>query len=82
MLAKLIDARRRAWNWFQERAAGPHAFGWLAFFAFIDPIFSPIVPEVYLTALVMARPDRWRSYLAVTMLTSSLGDVAGYLVGY
>jgi len=70
------------WQKFILLAQGPHAIFWLAFCAVADPIFFPIAPEIYLTALVLAHPARWRTYLATAIPFSVLGAGLGYLVGY
>lgn len=62
-------------------AQGPHALLWLAVFAVLDPIFFPIPPEVYLAALMLAHPVRWRRYLLVCIIFSVIGAALGYLVG-
>lgn len=68
------------WAWFNEHAKGPYALPWLWFFAFIDAIFFPIAPELLLAALVAAHKTRWREYLAVSVLGTTMGAVAGYFI--
>ena len=81
MRENLLYTRDRLWIWFVERAKGPHALFWLGVCAFLDPIFFPIAPELYLGVLILAHKDRWRHYLWVTVLFSILGAAAGYFVG-
>lgn len=81
MTERIIAARDKSWQWFVDRAHGPHALFWLMFCAFLDPIFFPIAPEIYLLALMLARPDHWKRYLPVAILFSTLGAAVGYGVG-
>ena len=71
----------RLWRRFTELAQGPHALVWLALFALFDPIFFPIPPEVYLAALMLAHPKRWKEYLVICISFSVLGAAIGYFVG-
>lgn len=73
--------RTKVWDWFTRLAQGPHALWWLAVAAGLDPIFSPLAPEIYLVALMLAHPARWRSYLSVSIVSSTVGAAAGYVVG-
>lgn len=81
MPQKIIVARDRAWGWFVARAEGPHALFWLVVCAVLDPIFFPIAPEIYLAALILAKPHAWRRYLPVAIIASTVGAALGYLVG-
>ena len=72
---------KKLWQRFVELAQGPHALLWLALFAVLDPIFFPIPPEVYLAALMLAHPKRWREYLVVCITFSVFGAMLGYFVG-
>lgn len=69
------------WTWFEARAHGPHALFWLMVCAFLDPIFFPIAPEIYLAALMFAKREQWRRYLVACIAASTAGAAAGYGVG-
>ncbi len=71
----------KLWQRFVALAQGPHALVWLALFALFDPIFFPIPPEVYLAALMLAHPKRWKEYLVICISFSALGAAIGYFVG-
>jgi membrane protein YqaA with SNARE-associated domain len=43
--------------------------------------FFPIAPEIYVAALMLAHPKRWRTYLGITSVFSILGAGAGYFIG-
>jgi membrane protein YqaA with SNARE-associated domain len=80
-LEALHQWRRGLWQWFVARAQGQHALAWLALVSFIDPIFFPVAPEIYLVALMLARPGLWRQYLPVSILFSVFGASVGYVIG-
>lgn len=69
-------------DWAVKQAAGPHTTRWLGFFSFIEAIFFPVPPDVFLVGLVIAdeRP-RWLRYAAVATICSALGGVIGYAIG-
>jgi membrane protein YqaA with SNARE-associated domain len=69
------------WERFVVLAQGPHALFWLGVCALTDPIFFPIPPEIYLAALMLAHPKRWRLYLIVAGTCSIVGAALGYIVG-
>ncbi len=69
---------KRSWEWFVRHAHSRHALGWLAAVAFTDAIFFPIAPEVFLVALMLAHPKRWRVYLPVSIISTTLGALVGY----
>lgn len=75
-----INRRSRLWRRFKEYARGRWALVWLAVIAFSDTLFSPITAEAFLTALVLAHRDRWKTYLPVALAFSALGATAGYVV--
>jgi membrane protein YqaA with SNARE-associated domain len=53
----------------------------LAVVSFLDPIFLPVAPEIYLVVLMLARPGLWRQFLPVAIVFSVLGAGAGYFIG-
>jgi membrane protein YqaA with SNARE-associated domain len=54
----------------------------LAFIAFADSSFLPVMPDVLLVPMALARPnDVWR-LSAVCTVASSLGAALGYVIGY
>jgi membrane protein YqaA with SNARE-associated domain len=73
--------RERAWAWFAARAHGRHAIFWLCFLSFIEPLFSPLIPEALMAAMILAKKERWKFYTALTTIFTFLGGVAGYLIG-
>ena len=63
-------------------AKHPKATLFLAINSFIESIFWPIPPDVMLAPMCLARPQRSFFYATVTVITSVLGAVCGYYLGY
>ena len=60
----------------------PHAERYLAGVSFAESSFFPIPPDVLLAPMALARPERWWRLAAITTVTSVLGGLFGYLIGY
>jgi membrane protein YqaA with SNARE-associated domain len=80
MRETLKNWHARSWPWFEHHARSPHALGWLALVAFSDAIFFPIATELFLVALMLAHPKRWKQFLFVAILFSTIGAAAGYFI--
>ncbi|MDO8548197.1 MAG: hypothetical protein Q7R71_00810 [bacterium] len=78
----LAEYHTRSWAWFQQHARSPHALAWLAFIAFIDPIFFPIAPEVFIVVLVLAHREHAKKYFTVAFACSAIGAAAGYFITF
>jgi len=63
-------------------AAHPRAEPLLAGLSFIEAIIFPVMPEVMLGPMVLARPRRWFRYATVSMVSSVVGAVVGYALGH
>ena len=68
----------RALGW----AAHPLAERFLAGLSFIEAIIFPVMPEVMLAPMVLAKPQRWMRYATVSMLFSLAGAFVGYALGH
>ena len=73
---------RRLYHWTLEKAAHRHAERWLGGVSFIESSFFPIPPDVMLLPMCLARPDRAFRYAAICTITSVLGALLGYAIGY
>ncbi len=60
----------------------PHAERYLGAMSFAESSFFPIPPDVMLGPMCLAAPGRAWRYAAITTLTSVLGGIAGYGIGY
>ncbi len=76
----ITTARDKSWAWFEQHAHSKHALFWLAVVAYTDAVISPLVPEAFLAALMLARPDRWKQYLATSITSTTLGAASGYFI--
>ena len=65
-----------------RHARGPYATWLLVFVSGIEAVISPIPVEAALVPLVMARPERWRFYAGVALLSSVSGALIAYAIGY
>ena len=68
----------RALKWSRH----PHAELYLAGVSFTESSFFPIPPDVLLAPMALARPERWWRLAVITTVTSVLGGLLGYLIGY
>jgi membrane protein YqaA with SNARE-associated domain len=74
MLKKLYD-------WTLSLAARKTAEVWLAVIAFIESSVFLVPADVLFIPMVLARPGRAWRYALVATLASTLGGIAGYLLG-
>jgi membrane protein YqaA with SNARE-associated domain len=73
---------RRMYDWTMAQAARPNALRVLGVVSFAESSFFPIPPDAMILPMVLARPDQaWRIALVATV-TSVLGGIAGYAIGY
>lgn len=63
-------------------AKHPRAVWFLCINSFIESIFWPIPPDVMLAPMCLARPQRALYYALLTVVTSVLGAICGYYLGY
>ena len=62
-------------------ARHPYATWYLVGLSFAESSFFPVPPDVMLAPMSMARPKRAMFLALLTTLGSTLGGVAGYLIG-
>ena len=68
----------RAMQWAHPR----HAPWFLGVMSFAESSFFPIPPDVMLAPMALARPKSWFRLALLTTLTSVLGGLLGYLIGW
>jgi len=73
---------RRLYDWTIDKAAHPHALGWLALFSFVEASFFPIPPHPLLGLMCLAAPHRAIHFAAVATISSVLGGLLGYAIGW
>jgi len=54
----------------------------LAALTFAESVFFPIPPDVLLAPMVLAKPQRAWNYATLTTVSSVIGGIAGYALGY
>lgn len=69
---------QRAMQW----ARLPNAPWYLGVMSFAESSFFPIPPDVMLAPMSLAKPDKAWRFALITTLTSVLGGIFGYLIGY
>lgn len=81
---KFLDHKKEKYRaWGEKHAAKPNSKFWLAALSFAESSFFPIPPDFLLIAILMtAERPKWRSYSLVTTLSSVLGGVFAYLIGF
>ncbi|MGA8691689.1 MAG: YqaA family protein [Methyloceanibacter sp.] len=62
-------------------AKGRHALTALAAVAFAESSFFPVPPDVVLVPMVLANPQRARTFALVCTIASVLGGLLGYAIG-
>ncbi|MDE2375148.1 MAG: DedA family protein, partial [Hyphomicrobiales bacterium] len=72
---------RRLYDWCVDTAGKPHAVWVLGLVAFCESSFFPIIPDVMLIPMALARPDRAWRLAAVCTIGSVVGGVLGYFIG-
>ena len=72
---------RRLYDWCVAIAGKPHAVWALACVAFAESSFFPIIPDVMLIPMALARPDRAWLFATVCTLASVTGGLFGYFIG-
>lgn len=73
---------RRLYDRVIALSASPRAPVWLALVAFAESSFFPIPPDALLLPMVAARPDRAWFLATVCTVSSVLGGLLGYVIGY
>lgn len=73
---------RRLYDWTMRLAEHPKSEWALAGISFAESSFFPIPPDVVLAPMVLAnRKKTWR-YAIICTISSSLGGILGYLIGF
>lgn len=67
--------------WVRDRASSKAAPWWLGVLSAAESIFFPVMPDVLMIPMILARPDRWIFFTLLTIVTSVVGGLVGYLVG-
>jgi membrane protein YqaA with SNARE-associated domain len=68
----------RALRW----SAHQHAPRYLGILSFCEAIFFPIMPEVMLAPMTLAKPSGWARFATISLVFSLLGAFVAYAIGY
>ncbi len=78
----LVRWFRRLYEWVMHWADTPYAAPMLGVLSFAESSFFPIPPDVLLIPMCASRPDRAIRFGFITFVTSVLGGMLGYLIGW
>jgi membrane protein YqaA with SNARE-associated domain len=73
---------RNLYDWMMRKAAGDNAPVALGVVSFIESSFFPIPPDVMLVPMVLANREKAWRYATIATVTSVLGGMLGYAIGY
>jgi len=73
---------RAIYDWVLRWASTPYALPALFCISFIESSFFPIPPDVLLIAMVVAVPALWLKFSLFCSISSVLGGMFGYFIGY
>jgi membrane protein YqaA with SNARE-associated domain len=72
---------RRLYDWTLSLAARKTAEVWLAVIAFVESSFFLVPADVLFLPMALSRPERAYRYALIATLASTLGGIAGYMLG-
>ncbi|MDF0603626.1 DedA family protein [Psychromarinibacter sp. C21-152] len=73
---------RRLYDWTISLAASPYALWALAVVAFVESSVFPIPPDILMIPMIIAAPRRAFLIAGVCTVSSVLGGMLGYYIGY
>lgn len=73
---------RKLYDWTLSLAARKTAELWLAIIAFIESSVFLVPADVLFLPMALARPARAYRYALIATIASTLGGIAGYMLGY
>ncbi len=72
---------RKTYDWFLKISGSKNSAKFLAIESFLESIFIPIPPDVFLLPMVLAKPKKWFYLASICTIFSILGGIVGYLIG-
>lgn len=73
---------RKLYDWTLRWAASRHADTALGVVSFVESSVFPVPAEVLFVPMVLSRPDRAMRYALIASVTSILGGIAGWMIGF
>ncbi len=73
---------KRLYDWVLKRSQKPSAIWWLICVSFAESSFFPAPPDILLVPMCLSHRNRAWSYGIICTISSVIGGLFGYLVGY
>jgi len=73
---------KKAYDWVISWASTPYALYALILLSFTESFFFPIPPDILLIAMAFSKPRHSFFYATLCSLSSVVGGIAGYIIGY
>ena len=77
-----MNLLRKLYDWTLEKSKDPKAPWFLAIISFVESSFFPIPPDIILIPMVIAKRAKAWFFAFICTISSVLGGVAGYFIGY
>lgn len=77
-----MNVIRKIYDWTLQKSRHPRATWFLAIISFSESSFFPIPPDVILIPMAIANRLKALTYAFICTLSSVLGGIFGYLIGY
>ena len=77
-----MNLLRKLYDWTLEKSKDPKAPWFLAVISFSESSFFPIPPDIILIPMVVAKRAKAWFFAFICTISSVLGGVSGYLIGY
>ena len=77
-----MNLLRKLYDWTLEKSKDPKAPWFLAIISFSESSFFPIPPDIILIPMVVAKRAKAWFFAFICTISSVLGGIAGYLIGY
>ncbi len=77
-----MNILRKLYNWTLDKASHRKASWFLVLVSFAESSFFPIPPDILLIPMVLAKRLRAWFYALICTLSSVVGGLAGYAIGY
>ena len=77
-----MNILRKIYNWTIEKSKHPKAVWFLSLVSFTESSFFPIPPDIILIPMIIAKRTRAWFYAFVCTMSSVLGGLFGYCIGY
>ena len=73
---------RKLYDWTLDKSKDPKAPWFLAIISFLESSFFPIPPDIILIPMVLANRIKAWTYATICTVSSVLGGVLGYFIGF